>query len=126
MQINTQVNGIDEIKAMLKDLGKTKAKACIRKGSRAAAKIVQKEVIAKAPSLTGTLKRNIKVRSLARSRRWVGSKVIETSPHAGFTEFGTKYIKPGNAVKEAFESVKSQAEDEFIKVILEEIEKRQS
>ena len=124
--MNTNLVGSEELRRKLQDLVKKDLKAALRKSTRAAAKIIQQAAIAAAPEATGVLKRNIKVRSMKRSRKFTGTQVIEKSPHAGFTEFGTKFIKGGHSIEGAFEQVKGQAEATMLSILNDEIIKAAS
>jgi HK97 gp10 family phage protein len=121
IMINTTVEAA-ELLAALQALSKTVAKGAIRRGSRAAAKVVQAEAKKLTPVITGQLARNIQVRALPRSRRYVGCTVKEQAPFAGFVEFGTKRSKGSHAIETAFENVKDQAQSVFIDTIKEQIE----
>lgn len=120
--INTTIVGADDLLKILSNMKATEAKKAVRKGSRAAAKIIAAQAKADAPKHTGLLSKNIKVKALARSRRYTGCTVKETSDHAGFTEFGTKDQKGQHAFEKAFNQVKDSAKSEFINVMKTEIE----
>jgi HK97 gp10 family phage protein len=81
----------------------------VRRGSRAGAKIVQAEAKRNAPVDTGALVAGIKVRSIKRSRRYIGTnctiRVKGGVKYAGFQEYGTKR---NPATKYMTKAVKSQ------------------
>lgn len=75
--IKIEIRGDRELARKFDRLSKTsQKKTALRKGARAAAKIIQKEAKQLAPKDTGLLRNSIKVRSLKRSRVWVGARVI--------------------------------------------------
>ncbi|QDV24383.1 HK97 gp10 family phage protein [Aureliella helgolandensis] len=69
------VTGSATLNAKLNALKSGKAKTLIRRASRVALKPVQEEAKRLAPVRSGRLRRSIKVRSMARSRRQIGSRV---------------------------------------------------
>ncbi len=123
------VKGSEELIGKLRKLRTTEAKAAIRKGTRAGAKIVQAEAKSNAPVKSGALKQAVKVRSWPRSRRWTGT-MINTSVTRGavfyqsFIELGTKYIKARHFIRNAYERTKDQALNLTMAEMKSEIEQR--
>ncbi len=98
-KVTTVMTGDDELNRRLDALGGTKAKEMIRKASRPALKPVLSQARATVPSRTGAYKRSLKIRSIARSRAWVGSRVTTNGSgnlfkgktfYGAFLEFGWK------------------------------------
>lgn len=67
--------GTGALAKKLEQLTSNETKAVIRGGCREALKPIQKQAIASAPKDSGDLKRNIKIRTLKRSRRRIGARV---------------------------------------------------
>ena len=88
---NVYLTGVDDAVKKLKDMRLTKVKQAVRKGSRAACKQILPKAKAMAPSKTGSLKQQMKVRALPRSRKWTGTMVTtKTLFYGQFVELGTK------------------------------------
>lgn len=122
-----KVEGSKELIAKLNALKKTDAKAAIRKGTRAGAKIVQAAAKELAPVDTGKMRDAIKVRSLPRSRVWTGTDVkLDNADtyYYSFVELGTKRSKATGFLKDAAEQSKDEAIDVAIEITKEEIERR--
>lgn len=71
--------GTGALAKKLEKLTSNETKAVIRGGAREALKPIQKQAIATAPKDGGGLKRNIKIRTLKRSKRRVGARVTIAS-----------------------------------------------
>jgi len=97
------ITGDDELNKKLKLLAGKDAKKVVRKALRPALKPVLQEARGGAPTKSGQLKKNIKIKSIARSRTYIGARVTsglgkaksgnENSGKAfygAFLEFGTK------------------------------------
>lgn len=89
------ITGDSELDAALGQLMPTLQKKVIRQTTRKLAKIVADDAKQNAPSVSGTLARNIKVKSLPRSRSSQGHGIVALIPggeafYALFLEFGTK------------------------------------
>lgn len=67
--------GTGALAKKLEQLTSNETKAVLRGGCREALKPIQKQAIATAPKDTGGLKRNIKIRTLKRSRKRIGARV---------------------------------------------------
>jgi HK97 gp10 family phage protein len=93
----------------LNTLKSTTAKSAIRKGTRAGAKITQAAARRLAPVRSGALRKGLKVRSLPRSRRWVGTTLRLTSFYVKFIEYGTKKMEGKRFLRAAVEESKDQA-----------------
>jgi HK97 gp10 family phage protein len=122
------VQGAEQLQQKLSELSKTHAKAAIRKGTRAGAKIVQAEAKNRVPVRTGRLKKGLKVRAMPRKKNYVGTMVrlADTGEvfYGGFVEFGTKYIKPRHYLENASKAVKDAALNKAITEAKAEIERR--
>ncbi len=121
-----KITGDKQLISQLEQLKKVKAKAAVRKGSRAGSKLVAAAAKEMAPVRTGQLRQGMKVRSLPRSRKWTGTMVTTSVKHGsvfyqGFVELGTKFIKARKFLRNAFQRVKSSALSAFIEGIREEI-----
>lgn len=97
-----QVKGGAALRRKLRELADKDVKAVMRKALRAGAKVVLPEARSNAPVLTGKLKRNIRVRSAKRSRRYVGATVTTSEGffkgddfYTAFQEFGWRKGKRG-------------------------------
>lgn len=108
----------------LNQLKKTDAKAAIRKGTRAGAKIVQARAKQSAPIRTGTLRQSIKVRALPRSRKWTGTMARAQVFYGAFLEYGTKHIKARHYMRQATDDTKQQAMTVALDMIRDEVERR--
>jgi HK97 gp10 family phage protein len=137
--------GMDGLLASLRGLAGDKiAKAALRKALRAAAKPIQKQGVANAPvrqepypagtknRSPGTLRKNIKVRAMRRSRKGIGIMVSSSGQknvfagdayYGGFLEYGTATISPRPFMRPAFDSKKDVAKLSAIEVMQTEIEK---
>lgn len=70
-----KINGSKDLIRKLKDVPDKVINKGLRKGTRAAGKIVKRSASQSAPSLTGNLKRSFKVRALKRKVGRVGARV---------------------------------------------------
>lgn len=126
-----------KIIAGLRELSKSEAKKVMRKATRAGAKVMQPAVKSLAPVASGALRKAIKVRSIPRSRRWVGATVrvgnqVGDNLHSGDQWYGgpielgwktgkrgstnRKQIEGRHFIKQGFEQSKQQALAESISV----------
>ena len=64
-----QLSGMDDILRAFKRLGEKEGKKIVRKATRNGTKIIAKEIKARAPEDTGTLKRSITVRARRKRRK---------------------------------------------------------
>ena len=117
------ISGIDELLSKLQALKKVKAKAAIRKGTRAGSKILQTVAKRLSPSKTGALARAVKVRSIARSRIWVGTKVTLELYYGSFTELGTHKEKAIHFLKRAVKQAGRRALQTALETINDEVMK---
>lgn len=117
------IQGDKELIQKLQALKKTQAKTAIGKGTRAGAKIVQAAAKQNAPVLSGQLKRSIKVRSLPRSKKAVGTQVIESADFVGFVEFGTKHQQGEHKFEEAAKGASDEAIQTMLEITRQEIDK---
>ena|ERR1017187_8632608 len=117
------LDGLDQLVTKLQSLKKTKAKAAIRKGTRQGSKIVQAVTKRLAPSRTGTLQRNIKVRSLKRSRVWTGVTCQLEVYYGAFTELGFKSRKARRQIpaQHFMQRAAEQARNQAMRVALDTI-----
>lgn len=113
--VSVTMKGDKEIARILNDLEKKMRDKIVRKMSRGAAKIIQKEEKATAPRRTGTLANDIRVKAMKRSRK-KGAKVgvlitltTKKVPYASFIEYGTKFIEAVKFAAMAFERKKNEA-----------------
>ena len=126
MKLSFSIKGADRVARKfraLEKLAKKDQKKCIRKGARAGAKIIQKQAKQNAPKDKGELRKSIKVRSLKRSRRWVGARVVTDVRHAWPVEAGTEKVEAKKYMEKAQTSKKEQAKKVFEDTILTEIKK---
>lgn len=122
------INGTQQLIAKLQGLKNTRIKAAIRKGSRAACKVIQAAAVANMPVRRGVAKRSLKVRALPRSRTRVGtqltSKVEGTAArHISFIELGTKRMAAREPIKRAVKQTRAAAGQAVIDAITRELEK---
>ncbi len=91
--------GQGRIAKKLEQLTANETKAVIRGGCREALKPLQKQAIATAPNDKGNLRRNIKIRTLKRSRKRIGARVTIQSEvkrsRYSFVVLGKKKIFKG-------------------------------
>ncbi len=129
----SEVRGVPELLAKLQRLEKKDAAASLRKGTRAAAKVVLKAAKSNAPVLTGALKGMLKVRAKKRKRNQVGHLVDLQIPegaktfYPGFQEYGlnrTRHMAAKHYLKQAFESEKDSAANKAIEIATAEIQRR--
>jgi len=97
------VTGDKRLNRKLAKLKGPEGKKVIRKASRAAMKVYQFAAKQNAPSRTGTLKKQIKVRAMKRSRVKVGTMVRATGDgfYGNFLELGTRHIDAMNFMRMA-------------------------
>ena len=117
------LKGVEDTIAALQGIKKTKAKAAIRKGTRAGSKVIQSAAKSLAPRRTGLLQQSLKVRSLPRSRTWTGVVVVLADPvfYGGFSELGTKRQPALHWMQKAAQQVREQALSTALDVIQGEI-----
>jgi HK97 gp10 family phage protein len=90
------VRGTAELVRKLQTLRGKDGKAVMRKGCRAGAKVMAAAIRDALPSKSGAARRSVKVRSIKRSRKKVGVKVVvdarnaQGTPYSQFGEYGTK------------------------------------
>ena len=117
-KVTVTTTGFPELDRKLKKLKGTEGKKVVRKSARTALKPVLQESRSLAPSDTGFLKRNIKVRALPRSRKVFGARVTSgrgknansgDAFYGAFLEFGTRNIKPRRFMKQAADRKRTQA-----------------
>lgn len=91
------------INKLLDGLPRLIARKCLRKALRPAAKLVQRRAKELAPRQTGALVRDIRVRALPRSTKFIGVDVLmgkgvadqqDVAYYSSFVEFGTKHQAP--------------------------------
>jgi HK97 gp10 family phage protein len=134
------LKGEQDLIRKLRSLTSKDAKAAIRKGTRVGAKIVQASAKVHAPKLTGDLAADIKVRSLVRSQKYVGTTVRNAMFkgdrfYGGFQELGwkvgsrklgdgRKQVPGRHYMKRAADEVGRQALEATAAEIWAEIERR--
>lgn len=102
-QFRITINGDKQVAELLHTIEQKKVKPALRKGTRAAAKVVSEKVKALAPTDEGDYRKSIKVRAQKRSRRnkhVVGHRVISSSEwmneetfYGNHLEFGTSKMQ---------------------------------
>lgn len=120
-----KVTGDKELIAKLQAVKTTKAKAAIRKGSRAGSKLVLAEAKTLVPVKTGALKQAMKVRALPRSRKWTGTQITmkaEDVFYGAFVELGTKHMQAKKFLRDAMADSRSSALSTFIDGIKQELD----
>ena len=123
--MRVEVIGLDQLDGRIKAIG-AKVKKAIRKGSRAGAKLVQARAKQTIPAGSGATRKAVKVRTLPRSRKWVGTmcslKVAGTDVYyASFVELGAKHIEARRHVKQAAQEVATQAGQAVVDAIIAEL-----
>ncbi len=107
------IQGDMELKALIGDLmseGK-KGQGAIRKGMRAAAKIIAARIKETYPKLTGMAAKSVKVRALKRKKGRIGVRVTlfaestKGFPYPMALEVGAKYQPSGGRVRKAVKQV---------------------
>lgn len=87
--VTVVLTGDKKVNRMLREISGTQGKSVIRKAARAGIKVVLPAAKRYAPSRTGLLRRNIKVRTLRRSRTRVGARItIGAESFQGKTFYG--------------------------------------
>ena len=118
-----EVRGTAELIAKLKAMKGAKAKAVLRKSTRAQAKVIAARAKTEWPTKSGETVRNIKVRALKRSRTRIGHtvrlQVASPTPYRSYVELGTRHMKPRGALKRTAETLGHSA----VNAVLEAIEK---
>ncbi len=117
------VTGVPEVLAKLHKLGFGKIKKALRKGTRAAAKIIAEGVIASWPTVTGKSISEVKVRSLPRSRTRVGTSMrmwvrTGSAPYIAFVELGTRRMTKRGVIKR----IATERQRSVIRLVLEAME----
>ena len=111
----------------LKNMPQKEAKKAARKGSRAGQKIVKPQVQADTPVRTGKLKSQIKVKSVRRSRKYVGTRTMigqgTEAFYGGFVEYGTKKIEARWFARQAAAKKSNEALREASLIMKHEVEK---
>lgn len=141
------VTGDKELDRQLRTLGERAVKKLFRKASRSGAKKMQAAIKATIPvsdkvakrgwstdktgkphgisAAPGELKRSIKVRAMARTRRGrIGTSVVmggEAAEYVSKVELGTKRMRPKRTIRDAFDTKKNSVGSEFVNDIWEEI-----
>jgi HK97 gp10 family phage protein len=120
-----KIIGDKEISRKLKELSRKDRKKAIRIGSRKGAKVVQKKAKKNVPKDTGELRKSIKVRSLKRSRRWTGAKVVSALRHTWPVEQGVpeRNVPGVKYMARAMDEERDKATEVFRNEILNEIKK---
>lgn len=127
------LTGDKELNKRLAMLSGKEAKKVVRKSLRPALKPVLQEARGNAPTKTGFLKKNIKIKSIARSRTYIGARVTSglgkaksgndnsgDAFYGSFLEYGTKprrtesganrgIVKPFKYMKKAADKKREQA-----------------
>lgn len=140
MASTVKIAGLREFGERMKALGSDVAKKVARSATNAAAQTIKKPAIAKAPSDTGNLKKNIIVRRIPNSETKLTSEHIVTvrqgkltekqkskglqdAFYARFVEFGTVKMGPRPFLRPAFDENKTKAVDAMVKRIKQRIDK---
>lgn len=116
------VEGVEELMAKLKEVGK-KAKPALRRGCRQGSKVIQKQAKDDAPKVTGDLRRAIKVRALKRSRKYVGTTVKMEIRYGSFVNLGTRKMKARAFLQQAVKEKGQQAANLAVGQALKELVK---
>lgn len=121
------IKGDKELIRKLDKLAKKDIKKAIRKGSRAGAKVVQREAKSIAPKDSGQLAKSIKVRSLKRSRSTIGTTASNAFrgteqfygafQEYGYTSRGGNKIEGKGFMKQASDNVGEKA----LRVMIDEM-----
>ncbi len=140
---DVKIEGAEAVVAMLRRVAGPQAKAAIRKGTRAGAKIIAAKAKQLIPEVErkdrygrvtiGNLRKAVKVRAMKRSRSgWIGSTVTVDGGGLGYTgdefygafvEFGTKRMTARQYFKHAAEQTQEAAIDTARAVIVSELSK---
>lgn len=115
--MSKSIEGMDDLIRKLQKLPANLAKKAIRQGLREAAKVLQAEAkinAAEGEDATGNLAANIKVRAAKRSRKYIGTDVIQENQdfdhyYGAFQEYGTKKNKPKGFFRRAFDEKNQEA-----------------
>lgn len=130
MESSVSIEGLDELNKKLAALPEKTARGAIRKGTRAGAKLLQAKLKSATPVRSGQAAKNIKVRSLKRSRRFVGTTVRYERPkdaqilYIAVVNYGskTRKIAARRFINQETEAVKSSAVEIAVRIIADEIE----
>lgn len=126
-----KIIGLRETEKVLKALGPKLAERELMKALRAGGNVIKKEVKARAPVGTeppnakfGTLKDNIKTTAIKKTR-FAGEVAVHTGKAywAMFVEFGTVKMPARPFIGPAFDAVKKNAIDKFVKTLGRGVEK---
>lgn len=138
MASTVKIAGLREFGERMKALGSDVAKKVARSATNAAAQTIKKPAIAKAPSDTGNLKKNIIVRRIPETKltsehivtvrqgkltEKQKSKGLQDAFYARFVEFGTVKMGPRPFLRPAFDENKTKAVDAMVKRIKQRIDK---
>lgn len=112
------VTGDKELIATLKRMGQAASGEILREGGREASNVIQAEAERRAPSRTGTLKRNIRVRG-GRGKKRIRFRIGTTKKayYAGFVEYGTKNMRPQPFLRPALDGKADEATRVFAAVV---------
>ena len=73
--MESNVKGFEELRRKLDRLSNRDYKTAVRKGTRAGAKLLAPIIRQAMPKRTGAAAKQVKVRAMKRSRKWVGHRV---------------------------------------------------
>ena len=126
--VEMEVKGSEAVLKKLKELG-TSGKKIMRKSFRKGAKIVRAEAAKLAPvGKTKRLKKNVKVRSMKRSRTTFGIAVQNskgdfkgTTFYSGMVNWGTQYQEAQRFMDRAYETKGKEAGDIIIADLWQQI-----
>ena len=129
MESKLSIEGFAELQKRLNDLPKKLRNGAIRKGTRAGAKILQAKLKEATPKRTGAAAKAIKVRSLKRSRRYVGATVRFERPkgakilYIAVVNYGSKKrrITGQRFANDATSAAAQEATDTALRIIADEI-----
>jgi HK97 gp10 family phage protein len=137
--VKIKVEGLAELDRKLRSLGPKIARSALRSSLNAAAQVIKKDAILRAPVLTGRLAKKAIYVTRSRSsatptkevyvvgvRQWKrGGKVKAYGPQDAFywrfLEFGTKHIAARPFLVPAFETKKQEAFERFKQKLREKI-----
>lgn len=119
-----EVTGIDEIDKALAEMEKKVAKKLLKDAMKASMKPMLAAARAAVPVESGSLKKNIKLRTAKRSRTSFGFEIgVGEKDYSGeqfygaFQEFGTSRMEPKGFLRRAFDENKDAATQAAIQAI---------
>lgn len=115
------IQGSEELLRQFQNMEKKVANQAMRKACKAGIQIIAQKARQLVPHRTGALEASMKIRSIPRSRRWVGSRLISALPYTSYEELGTSHSKGSPFMRDAFKQESVRAGDEAIGVLKKEL-----